>query len=344
VAAAAGQLSVDCGFYGGIVPGNSGDIAALIAAGVCGFKAFLCGSGIDDFPNAHEDDLRAAMPLLAAARLPLLVHAELVSPLPGPVEVAFAARPQSYAAYLASRPALWEHDAIALLIALCREYRCHTHIVHLASAQALPMIEAARREGLPLTVETCPHYLCFAAEEIPDGDPRYKCAPPLRTRDNREALWDGLRDGAIDTIGSDHSPVPPDLKHLASGDLRRAWGGIASLQLILPAIFTETQARGHGLDELVEWMCRRPAALVGLEGRKGSLTPGGDADLVVFDSAADFTVEARSLEHRHKVTPYDGRRLHGRVVKTYVRGRLVYDTGRFLAAPDGSALLRRGGI
>jgi allantoinase len=342
-AAAAGQLWVDCGFYGGVVPGNADQVGALAAAGVLGFKAFLCHSGIDEFPNARRDDLRAAVPRIAAAGLPLLVHAELVSPLAADVEARLASDPRSYAAYLASRPRQWEHEAIRLLIALGREYRCRVHVVHLSAADALPMIAAARAAGLPLTVETCPHYLCFAAEEIPDGDPRYKCAPPIRERENRERLWDGLRDGLIDTVGSDHSPAPPELKHLATGDLRRAWGGIASLQLLLPAVWTEAHRRGVPLADLVDCMSRRPARLVGLEGRKGALAPGCDADLVVFDPEAECPVTAALLHHRHKVTPYEGRTLRGRVDRTFLRGRKVYEAGRFEGSPRGRTLLGGAG-
>jgi allantoinase len=355
-AAAEGKLWVDCGFYGGVVPGNTDDIEPLIAAGVLGFKAFLCPSGIDEFPNATETDLRAALPKLATAGLPLLVHAELVSPpapltLPSPpaggegrvrggVEARLAADPRSYAAYLASRPRQWEHAAIQLLINLCGEYRCPTHVVHLSSADALPLIREARAAGLPLTVETCPHYLALAAEEVPDGDPRFKCAPPIRERDNRERLWGGLRDGLIDTIGSDHSPAPPGLKHLATGNLQRAWGGIASLQLVLSVVWTAAQPRGATLVDLVDWMGRRPARLVGLGGRKGALAPGYDADLVVFDSLAEFAVAPGMLHHRHKLTPYEGRTLRGRVDMTFLRGRKVYDAGRFDGSPGGCMIRR----
>ena len=342
VAAAVGKLWVDCGFYGGIVPGNNVHLKPLAAAGVLGFKAFLCHSGIDEFPNATEADLRAAMPILADAGLPLLVHAELLSPLSAEIERRFSSRPRSYADYLATRPRQWEHNAIRLLIELCREFDCRVHIVHLATADALSMIAQARAKGLPLTVETCPHYLCFAAEEISDGDPRFKCAPPIREQENRERLWDGLRAGLIDTVGSDHSPAPPALKHLATGDLRQAWGGIASLQLELSVIFTEAGRRGFSLAAVADWMSRHPAHLVGLAGRKGSLAPGHDADLVVFDPDAEFTVTPVMLHHRHKITPYEGRRLRGRVEQTYVRGRLVYDAGHFAEKPSGQAILRTG--
>jgi allantoinase len=342
-AAATGQVWVDCGFHGGVVPGNAAHLRPLRAAGVLAFKAFLCHSGIDEFPNTTEADLRAALPLLAQTGAPLLVHAELVSPLAREVEAAWAADPRRYAAYLATRPARWEQDAIRLMIDLCREYRCPVHIVHLSAALALPPIAAARAEGLPLTVETCPHYLSFAAEEVPDGDPRFKCAPPIRARENRERLWEALRAGLIDTIGSDHSPAPPELKHLATGDLRRAWGGIASLQLTLPAVWTGASARGFGLDELARWLSERPAGLVGLGRTKGRLAPGHDADLIVFDPEATWTVEPARLFHRHPVTPYAGRTLRGRVDRTVVRGRIVYDAGQLVDGPHGRLLASGGG-
>jgi allantoinase len=330
-----GRLRVDQAFYGGLVPENADQIEPLAAAGVLGFKAFLCHSGIDEFPNVTERDLRAAMPVLARLGLPLLVHAELI---PSGAPSMSPTNPRSYAAWLASRPVDFEVEAIRLLIALCREYRCRVHVVHLAAAEALPEIAEARAEGLPLTVETCPHYLTFAAEEIPDGDPRFKCAPPIRSSENREQLWAGLRAGLIDTIGTDHSPAPPELKHLDSGDLARAWGGIASLQLALPAVWTEAQRRGFGPRDLVRWMSQRPAGLVGLTGRKGTVAPGCDADLIVVDPDARFTVDPSALHHRHKFTPYEGRLLTGRVVATYLRGQLVASDGKPVGAPSGRAV------
>jgi allantoinase len=338
IASAVGQLRVDCGFYGGIVPGLTDQVEPLAEAGVLGFKAFLCPSGIDEFPASGEADLRAVLPGLARLGLPLLVHAELPDGQPAPL----AGDGRSYRAYLASRPRQWEHDAIALLIRLCRATRCRVHIVHLASAEALSQIERARAEGLPLTVETCPHYLTFATGDIPDGDPRYKCAPPIRMPADREGLWTGLQNGLIDTIGSDHSPAPAALKHLATGDLGRAWGGIASLQLALPAVWTEARRRSLELEEVVQWMARRPAQLVGLGHRKGAIAPGYDADLVVFDPDSTFTVDAHTLEHRHPITPYDGRVLAGKVQATWLRGSSIFREGTFVGCPSGHTLLRSG--
>jgi len=334
-AAASGRLRVDCGFFGGLVPGNADRVGPLADRGVLGFKAFLCHSGIDDFPAVAEADLRAAMRTLARRGLPLLAHAEIVPPGSAPMD---PSDPGSYAAWLASRPAAWEVAAIRLLIGLCRETRCRVHVVHLATAEALPLIAAAKAEGLPLTVETCPHYLTFAAGEIPDGDPRFKCAPPIRSGADREALWEGLRSGLIDTIGTDHSPAPPALKHLETGDLARAWGGIASLQLSLPAVWTEARRRGSGATDIARWMASGPATLVGLAGRKGAIALGCDADLVVFDPDAPFVVDPSSLRHRHPATPYEGRSLVGRVVATYLRGARVASGGEPEGAPTGRVL------
>ncbi|MEM6654784.1 MAG: allantoinase AllB [Planctomycetota bacterium] len=310
-AAAAGKLSVDVGFHAGLVPGNGQHIAPLVAAGVLGVKAFLCHSGIDEFPAATQRELRAAMPLLAERGVPLLAHAELVHPTPPPAD------PRRYADYAASRPPSYERDAIALLIDLCRETGCRTHVVHLADAGSLPMLAAARADGLPLTVETCPHYLTFAAEEIADGATEYKCAPPIRDAANREALWQGLADGVIDFIASDHSPCPPAMKHQDDGRFDLAWGGISSLQLTLPVVWTEASRRGHTLAEVVDWLCHRPAELVGVA---AGVSQAGPANLVVFDPEAEFVVRGDALHHRHTVTPYDGRTLRGVVRQTLVRG------------------------
>jgi len=337
--AAAGQLWVDVGFHGGIVPGNASEILPLIGEGVCAFKAFLCHSGIEDFPNATEPDLRAVMPMLADAGLPLFVHAELLSPLPREVEARFAANPKSYPAYLATRPASWEVAAIETMVKLCREYRGAVHIVHLAAAiEAWPVILAAKSEGLPVTVETCPHYLHFAAEEVPDGDARYKCAPPIRERRERDRLRTLLAEGRLDTLGSDHSPAPPGIKHLTDGNLREAWGGIASLQLLLPV--TWSAMGNHNPVETLAALTHRPAMLVGLAQSKGRIAAGCDADLVVFDPTASFRVSAATLHHRHKATPYDGSVLQGVVETTYLRGRKIFDHGELLGDPRGQTLRR----
>ncbi|HEY6208275.1 MAG TPA: allantoinase AllB, partial [Gemmatimonadales bacterium] len=246
--AASGRALVDYAFWGGVVPGNDEQLAPLARAGVRGFKCFLVSSGIAEFPSVSEVDLRPAMTRLAELGLPLLVHAEL----PGPI--AAAGHPRRYASYLASRPVAAELEAIDLIIRLCRETGCRVHIVHLSAADALDRVRDARREGLPLTLETCPHYLTFAAEDIPDGATTFKCAPPIRERENRERLWRGLGDATIDLVASDHSPAPPALKCLDAGDFARAWGGIASLELALAATWTGARARGHDPSDLARWL------------------------------------------------------------------------------------------
>lgn len=342
LAATENQLWVDCGFYGGIIPGSADQIKPLAEAGVRGFKCFLIHSGIDDFPNVTEDDLRIAMPVLAETGLPLLVHAELdcgTCAIPNGV-----GNLRDYRHYLASRPRQWELDAIALMIRLCRETRCPVHIVHLACADALPMIAEAKAEGLPLTVETCAHYLALAAEDVPEGDTSYKCAPPIRERENADRLWQGLVEGTIDFIISDHSPCTPELKLPETGDFMGAWGGIASVQFGLSVIWTEAKMRGYSLEQLAQWMCAAPARFAGLAGQKGSLVEGVDADVVIWNPEAEMTIQPESNYHRHKVTPYSGKRLQGRVLQTWLRGEKVYDAedarGAFPAGPIGRKLLR----
>ncbi len=334
--ASLGKCRVDVGFWGGVVPGNSGDLRALAEGGALGCKAFLVHSGIDEFPNATEDDLREAMPVLRDAGLPLLAHAELD----------LGARltsddKRTYRRYLESRPPSWEDEAIRLLVKLCRETRCPVHIVHLSSAGSLSTLRAAKAEGLPITVETCPHYLCLEASSIPDGATFYKCAPPIRDAANRDALWQGLFDGVIDFVITDHSPCLPALKLAESGDFEAAWGGIASLQLGLPAVWTEGKKRGATLPLLFRWMSQAPAEFAGLAGKKGRLAAGYDADLLVFDPDEPLLVEPERLFFRHKVSPYLGQRLRGRVHSTLLRGECVYDGEQHPGAARGEHLLHR---
>jgi allantoinase len=340
--ATSGQLHVDVGFWGGVIPGNAGGLAELAAGGVLGCKAFLVHSGIDEFPNTTEADLRAAMPALRDAGLPLLAHAELdLGVGSGSQEGSQDHEPRRYLGYLHSRPAAWEDAAIALLIRLARETGCAVHVVHLSSAGSLTQIARAKDEGLRFTAETCPHYLCFEAESIPDGATEYKCAPPIREHQNREGLWRGLEEGVIDFVVSDHSPCTPALKGRERGDFAEAWGGIASLQLGLSAVWTEAQSRGRALSEISTWMSARPAALAGLGRRKGQIAAGFDADLVVWDPDVEVEVEAEQLHFRHKVSPYVGRRLLGRVEATFLRGRLVYDGSGHPGGPVGAPILGR---
>lgn len=334
-AAAEGKLWVDCGFYAGLVPGNEGEIEALLDAGALGVKAFLCHSGIDEFPNATEKELRAVMPLLARRKKPLLVHAELVD---GVEKVPHEHR-RNYDAYSASRPHRWEIRALKLLIDLCRQTGCQVHIVHLATARAVPLLRSARAEGLPITVETGPHYLYFATEEIPDGDPRYKCAPPIRNSKNRRGLWEALQEGVIDLVATDHSPSPPELKELDSGDLIKAWGGISSLQLLLPVLWTAARSRGLSPVDIARWVCHEPARFLGVDHDRGELAVGKQANLVVWDPKKSFRVDPALLYHRHPISPYSGQSLYGVVEKTYLRGVEVFDGSKVIAEPQGRALI-----
>ena len=335
------KLFVDCGFYAGLVPGNSDQLEALLDAGVLGVKAFLCHSGIDDFPNATEQDLRAAMPILAARNKPLLVHAELVDS-EGSDDHDGPDTPQNYRAYAAARPQRWELRAIELLLKLVEETGCHVHIVHLAASEALPMLRDARERGLPVTVETGPHYLYFASEEIPDGDTRYKCAPPIRDDKNRRNLLQALQNGDIDLVATDHSPSTPDLKELDSGNLLKAWGGISSLQLLLPVLWTAAKAEGATIVDVARWISSAPARLLGLQETLGTIAPGRPANLVVWDPDKEFTVDADQLHHRHKITPYEGEMLQGVVNTTFLRGEAIFDATRspaLLPAPTGHPIL-----
>ena len=323
--AARGQCAVDVGFWGGVVPGNSGELQGLVEAGVRGCKCFLIDSGAPEFGWVDETELRPAMRILAQLGVPLLVHAEVAGPIDAVAAEIATQDPRAYATYLRSRPPAAEEQAVALAIRLCRETKARTHIVHHSAATALPLIAAARREGLPLTAETCPHYLHFVSETVPDGATAWKCAPPIRERANQDALWQALADGVLDLVASDHSPCSPSLKKSEAGDFMAAWGGVAGLQLALPVTWTETRRRGHGLLQIARWMSAAPAKLAGLSGKKGAIAVGGDADLLVFADDKAFTVTPEMIRHRHRLTPYLGDALVGVVEKTYLRGQLVYD-------------------
>ena len=332
-AAAGGRCRVDVGLWGGVVPGNGDRLAPLAAAGALGFKAFLVDSGVEEFPPVGEEELRVAMPILRELGLPLLVHAEDPGEISPP-------RAGSHEAWLRSRPPGAEVAAVERLVELCRESGAAVHVVHLSASEALPALRAAREEGLPVTAETCPHYLALAAGEIPAGATEYKCAPPIREAENRDLLWEALSEGAIDLVASDHSPCPPERK---AGDFRSAWGGIASLELSLAATWTAGADRGATPADLVRWMAEGPSRLAGIGDRKGSIAPGADADLVVWNPDARFRVDRDRLHQRHPVTPYAGRELRGAVERTWVRGRLVYDRGRsdpFLGPPIGRIVTR----
>jgi allantoinase len=336
LAACEGQCFVDVGFWGGVVPDNTDALAGLRDAGALGCKAFMVHSGIDEFPNATERDLRRAMPVLRALGLPLLAHAELDLGAPPP-----SGDPRIYQGYLDSRPRAWEDAAIELLIQLCRDTGCAVHVVHLSSASALPSLRQAKAEGLPITVETCPHYLCLHAESIPHGATHFKCAPPIRERENCEALWSALFEGVIDFVITDHSPCTPQLKLAERGDFQAAWGGISSLQLGLSSVWTEASQRGANLSQLSAWMSERPARFAGLGTQKGRIQPGYDADLVIWDPETERTVLAEELHFRHKLSPYVGTRQRGRIVETWLRGRQVYAEGQHVLPASGQPLLHR---
>ena len=345
-AAAFGKTWVDWAAWGGVVHGNSEALPALAGAGIPGFKCFLIHSGIDGFAWVNEDDLRLALRKLRGTGLPLLAHAEIA----GPVEAATSALNtigadwHKYSTYLSSRPDAAEVEAIALLIRLAEEFQTDIHIVHLVSAQAVPLLAEARNRGVPITAETCVQYLWFTAEEIPDGATEFKCAPPIRSAANREALWAALESGLIDLVATDHSPCPPAMKRRDEGRWDLAWGGIASLGLALPVMGTAMERRGmdlnKGMERLAAWMSAAPAELAGLAGRKGALVAGADADIVVFDPDATWTVTPKSLHFSHKLSPYLGAELRGEVLQTWLRGELVYSLDGFHGSPRGREFVR----
>ncbi|MBB6344084.1 allantoinase AllB [Nonomuraea muscovyensis] len=310
--AAGGQCHVDVGFWGGAVPGNVKDLRPLHDRGVFGFKCFLSPSGVEEFPPLRPPEVRRAMEEIAAFDGLLIVHAEdpaLLGEPGGP----------TYRHFLDSRPGAAERRAVERVIGLARETGARTHILHVSSADCLEPLAAAQADGVRLSAETCPHYLTLTAEEVPESDTSFKCCPPIRSAANRDLLWDGLARGVLSCVVSDHSPSTPDLK---VPDFAAAWGGVASLQLGLAAVWTEASRRGHGLAAVARWMAAGPAALARVPG-KGAIVPGADADLVAFDPGATVSVDARRLHHRNPVTPYHGRTLRGAVLTTWLRGRPV---------------------
>lgn len=336
--AAHGESFVDWAAWGGAVADNQQHILPLARAGVLGFKCFLIYPGCDGFTMIDQQQLEAALPDIAESGLPLLVHAELAGPIDLATEKLRDADWRSYATYLASRPDDAELQAIRLMIRLCRQYRFRLHIVHLSTALALDDLRAARAEGLPITVETCPHYLHFAAEDIADGATLLKCAPPIRSRANQNALWHALQDGTIDMVVTDHSPCLPEMKRTETGRFDQAWGGIASLSVALPVMHTECHQRGFTLDHLVRWMSTAPAALAGISNQAGTLEVGRDANFISFDTESTHTIAADKLHYRHAISPYLGETLRGIVKATYLRGKPVYSAGTFAATPSGREL------
>ncbi len=337
--AAERKLNVNCGFYGGIVPQNIDRLENLIQSGVLGIKAFLTHSGIDDFPNVSEADLEKGMAILSKYDIPLLVHCELD-------EDNFEAQnnlnqnPSSYKAYLKTRPKSWENKAIKLMIKLCRKYNCKVHIVHLSSAEALKDIIEAKKEGLPITVETCSHYLLFNAKEITDGDTRFKCAPPIREKENNDQLKNAIVNGVIDFLTTDHSPAPPEIKELESGNFKKAWGGIAGLQFLLPASWTALKD-SISSEAFIPLLTEKPAQFLHLNHQKGFLKVGYDADFVIWNPNEEFTVSEDTILHKHKMTPYLDRTLYGVVKQTYVNGKKVFDNNNFENKKAGKTILHQ---
>lgn len=312
-AAAAHQCHVDVGFWGGVVPTNLAELRPLHQAGVFGFKCFLLDSGVTEFPPVGPEVLTAAMERIAAVDGLLVVHAEDAAVITEPPSG------RSYSAFLRSRPAAAEVAAVTQVVEAARRTGARAHIVHVSAAEVLPVLAAARADGVHLTAETCPHYLTLSAEEVPDGATAYKCCPPIRDRANQEHLWNALQHGTLDCVVSDHSPCTVDLKRLDTGDFATAWGGVSSLQVTLPVVWTQARARGIPLQRVVGWMAHGPADVVGLT-RKGRIAPGCDADLVCFAPDSTFVVDPHRLHHKNPITPYAGQTLHGAVRRTWLRG------------------------
>ncbi|KAG9290783.1 hypothetical protein G9A89_011746 [Geosiphon pyriformis] len=349
IEAASGQCWVDVGFFGGVIPRNEDELVPLIEAGVKGFKCFLIESGVDEFPYVKETDVRLAYEKLKDQKTVLMFHAEMeaersttsdssksspgIKPLPSP---------HKYSTFLSSRPPSLELTAINLIVKLTREYKTvRSHIVHLSAAEGLKVIREAKKAGLPLTVETCFHYLCLTSEEIPLARTEFKCCPPIRGEANRELLWEALKDGTIDYVVSDHSPCTPDLKLFEEGDFIKAWGGISTLQFGLPVLWTEARKRGCSVSHLHTWLARNTAKQVGLSYRKGEIQPGYDADFVIWNPEETFTLGKQGIHFKNKVTPYEGKKLYGVVKKTFLRGRIVYDSKEsgIIGDPFGELLL-----
>ncbi len=334
------KLWVDCGFWGGVIPENINDLDELLTAGVLGVKSFLIDSGIEEFLPVEAKDIRLAMPILAKHDVPYLIHAELDCGHFDDVEIT-----KEYNSFLESRPKSWENNAISLMVDMARESKekgdnCKVHIVHLSSDEALDTIAQAKSEGLRFTAETCPHYLTIASENIPDGKTLFKCCPPIRENKNREHLWQAVTDGRLDFIVSDHSPCTPELKHIDTGDIEKAWGGISALQFGISLIWTEAKERGFTLVDIAHLMSAETAKFAGLDSVKGEIKIGNHADFLVFDANAQFTITNEMIKHRHHITPYAGRTVIGQVQHTFVRGHHVYQQDQFINAPFGRPLLK----
>ena len=314
------KLNVNVGFYGGLIPGNKNDLEPLIKAGVLGIKCFLVHSGIDEFANVTEKHLDEAMPILAKYNIPLLAHCEIYEE---EIQNDFSKNPTSYQHYLESRPKKWENDAVDLVIKLCRKHNCPVHIVHVSSAEALDTIAKAKSEGLPVTAETCAHYLYFNAEDIPNNNCLYKCAPPIREKENNILLKKAFANGTLDFITTDHSPAPPDMKEIESGNLQKAWGGIASIQFLLSASWTAMKDE-YSLEKFIPLLTENPASFLKVADRKGKIKVGYDADIIIWNPESKEIIKAEDILYRHKISPYIGEELFGIIKKTYINGEVIY--------------------
>lgn len=337
LASAEGQLNVNVGFYGGLIPGSINELEPLIKGGILGIKIFLTHSGIDEFPNVTREDLEQAMPLIAKHQLPLLAHCELVD---ADNTNSLSTHPLSYQQYLLSRPKHWENNAVKMMIELCRKTKCSTHIVHVSSADALHFIKAAKAEGLPITAETCPHYILFNAEEIPDGNTLYKCAPPIREKANNQLLKEGLLNGTLNFIASDHSPAPPSTKEVETGNLQKAWGGIAGLQFLLTAGWTSLKDC-MSLENFIPLVTEQPAHFLQINNKKGFIKEGFDADFTIWSPEEREVIRTEDVFHKHKLSPYIDRELFGIVYQTYVNGVLAFGKKKLINKNAGKCLLKK---
>ena len=336
LSASEGKMYVNSGFYAGLVPGNTAALDPMIKAGVVGVKCFLTHSGIDEFPNVTEKDLDEAMPIIARHNIPLLAHCEIYNE---EVKVGFEDNPTSYQHYLASRPKKWENDAVDLMIRLCRKYNCRVHIVHVSSAEALCMIQSAKEEGLPITAETCSQYLYFNAEEIPDANTIYKCAPPIREKENNIQLKEALKNGVLDFITTDHSPAIPSVKEIESGNLKKAWGGIAGIQFLLSASWTALKDT-MSLEAFIPLVTSHPASFI-MADKKGTLKVGYDADIVIWNPEESSTIQEKDILFKHKISPYIAQTLNGVIIETIVMGETVYKNKIITNKNKGQWLLKK---
>lgn len=339
VEASHNQRHVHCGFWGGLVPANAQDLSSILDTGILGIKAFLTHSGIEEFPNVSLQDLRFAMPQIAEARIPLLVHCELDQDHAG-IDI-HKNNPQNFQSFVDSRPPSWENEAVRQMINLCRDYKCPVHIVHLSSAEVLPDILKAKDDGLALTVETCPHYLFFNSDSIPDADTRFKCTPPIRDKKNNDLLWQALESGLIDFVSTDHSPAPSSLKESESGNLFKAWGGIVGGQFLLSATWTIAKERGISLSQLANWLCKKPAQFIGYSQSKGKIKKGFDADLLVWNPDKSYKITENLLFHKQTYSPYVGSEVFGDIIATYCKGEPVFINGQFDQLKRGDLLIGR---